>query len=168
MKKVLSILLIASAVMLFASCLIVTEVPKYSITFRNELSPSPSNNVFDWYVKNSSGTNFTVTSYATSVTAGGGRSTKYGLDRDHYRVIFTFNDTTDSYEPDTYYQSSLIYLDHDKEYTIVNSSSYIMVTLPSVNRSAIGEENNTENLITEFQIVDSDGNAYPIYRCEKE
>lgn len=168
MKKVLSILLIASAVMLLASCLIVTEVPTYSITFRNELSDSNNNDVFDWYVKNSRGTNFAVSSHATSVTSGGGSSTKRDLERDYYRVIFTFDDTTDGYIPDVYYQSSLFYLDHDKEYVIVNSTSYFMIPLSSVSRSAIGEEDNTENLIAEYQLVDSDGNAYPIYRCEKE
>ncbi len=162
MKKLFSILSIAMLISFFSGCIIVnTETtPKYTITFYNELQSTNSNDVFDWYAKNSSGNNFVVSSSPTRVSSGGGNSKLRDVPKDTYRIIFTFDDTTDYNDNDTFYESDSFYLDEDKDFILQTSTSYTG-TIRSAGDKRV--ENNRE-----FQIVDSDGNVYPLHICNEE
>ncbi len=162
MKKLFSILSIAMLISFFSGCVIVTTEtnPKYNITFYNELPSSNSNDVFDWYAKNRSGNNFVVSSTPTRVSSGSGRSTLRNVPRNDYKVVFTFDDTTDSNNNDIFYESDFFYLNEDKDF-ILQSRESITGTIRSVGVETV--ENNSE-----FQIVDSDGNVYPLHICSEE
>ena len=164
MKKLFSILALAMVIGVFSSCVIVThEEPTYTITFYNDLPDSSRNDIFDWYAKNDAGKNFAVSSHATHVSSGGGSSKLRSLPKDYYSVIFTLDDTTDSYGGAVYYESELFYLDRDRECTVKEVSRDYIVTVRSANN--IVEEK--KELEKGFQIVDSVGNVYLLKKVEK-
>ena len=163
MKKLFPILALSMVIGLFSSCIINVNSSKHSITFYNDLPDSINNDIFDWYAKNNAGTTYSVSSYATPIRSGGRSSTIDDLREDYYVVIYTFDDTTDSYDGDTYYETDKFYLDRDIELYLSESSRKHVVTV----RSAAGiveEKTETEKVL---QIVDSDGNVYPLKKVEK-
>lgn len=172
MKKIFSILALSMVIGLFSSCIIVTHeepVPTYTITFRNELSDVVQNHVhindvFDWYAKNKKDKNFVVSDSATLVQADGGTSRLRDIPRDYYQVIFTFDDTTDSYSDDTYYISDEFYLDEDKDFVLRESTHRVRVTI--TNRSAGDTLEESEVEQRKFEIVDSEGNVFPLKKVE--
>lgn len=173
MKKLFSILALSMVIGVFSSCVIVAHddvVPTYTITFRNELSDVVQNrvhinDVFDWYAKNRKDKNFVVSEAATLVQADGGTSRLRDIPRDYYQVIFTFDNTTDSYDDDIYYISDEFYLDEDKDFVLRESTKRVRVTVTSRSTGDTPEESEVEQ--KEYQIVDSEGNVYPLKKVAK-
>ena len=164
MKKIIPILLVALTAIMLSSCIIVArEEPTYTITFYNDLVDSARNDIFDWYVKNDSGTNFVVSKrYATHVRSGGGYSSIGGLYEDDYCVIFTFDDTTDAFDGDIYYTSTFFPVDRDLDFNVQETARGYTVGV----RSAENQET-SEDVEKSYQIVDSEGNIYPLTKVNK-
>lgn len=164
MKKITSILLLAFTVIMLSSCIIVAhEEPTYTITFYNDLVDSARNDVFDWYAKTTSGTRYVVSSYATHVRSGGYSSQLSGLYENKYCVIFTFDDTTDAYDGDIYYSSEFILVDRDTDFILQETNRGYTVS----SRSATNQEETSEQIEKGYQIVDTEGNVYPLTKVEK-
>lgn len=163
MKKLFPILALSMVIGLFSSCIIVTEKPTYTITFYNDLANSRRNDIFDWYAKDSSEKTFAISKdYPTPISSGGGSSRLRDLPEDRYYVVFTFDDTTDSYDNDTFYMSDTFYLDSDKDFVLEETTRKYTVSV----RSAAGDIEETEEVQKEFQIVDSEGNVFPLKKVE--
>ncbi len=162
MKKLFPVLLLAMIIGLFSSCIIVTnDTAKHTITLRNNLEDDEDNDIFDWYAKNMSDQKFAISSTPVGVSSDGGVSRLRDIPQDYYKVIFTFDDTTDNNDNDTYYVSNKFYLDSDKDFILEGRHSSYTATV----RSATG----TENTVTEkeYQIVDSEGNIFPLTKVSK-
>ncbi len=168
MKKIFPILLLSMILGVFSSCIIIppetVEEPTYTITFHNDLSDTNRNDVFDWYAKNESGKTFAVSSNPTPVSSGGGTSKLRNLRKNNYCIVFTFDDTTDyDDEGDTFYESYLFTVDKDTDCYLQEYSRDYRVTV----RSAVNQSETIEKTEKGFQIVDSNGNIYPLTKVEK-
>ena len=162
MKKLFPILALSMIIGLLSSCIIVTEKPTHTITFYNDLPDSSRNDIFDWYAKDSSENTFAVSSSPTPVSSGGGSSRLRDLAENRYYVVFTFDNTTDSYDNDTFYMSDTFYLDSDKDFVLEETTRKYKVSV----RSAAGDIEETEEVQKDFQIVDSEGNVFPLKKVE--
>ena len=148
---------------LFSSCIIVgvVEEPKtYTLTLRNELpyiNKDNTNDIFDWYAKDKGNKNWVVSNTNALVQSEGGFSKLRNIPENYYRIVFTFDDTTDYDNTDTYYITDSFYLNSDREF-VVQSSTHYVVTVNS--RSAVAET--SEDAQQGYEIVDSNGNVYPL------
>ena len=151
MKKVLSILLIASALMLLASCIIVPPEIRHTFYFNN----NTSDHIYDWYLKDESGNNYALSDDYCEVPAH--HISSMTVEEGYYQVWFCISSiTTPRSNVDVYaHTTTFVHLDSDvtfKRMTNLYYTGYV--------RSAESAGNSSDE--TNFVLVDSNGNEYPL------
>lgn len=144
MKKGLFVLLLASVVMLFSSCIWVQvhDSPRtYSLTFSNE----SGHHVQDWYLRNRAGDEFSISDDWETVK-NGSSSTLFNIPEDDYELYF-------STIVDQYKVTHFVHIDSDVIYHLRSEEGGNFTY-----RSAAGESTEEGKLV----LVDSDGNEIPL------
>ena len=152
MKKLFSILALAMIIGLFSSCIIVATAeeepspPTYSITFCNDYD----DDVIDWYVKNDDGKRFAKSENFVVVRCDDTSKLK-GLRKDYYKVLFAFI-------PNDYYETTYIYLNENVDFILRKKNDWSFDSRSAVNTNSSG---------TEYVLVDSNGNEYPLIKSSE-
>ena len=144
MKKGLFVLLLASAVMLFSSCIWVqvNDSPRtYSLTFSNESGQG----VQDWYLRNRAGDEYSI-SDDYNIVRNGYSSILYDLPEDDYELYFCMY-------VNHYKVTNFVHIDRDTVYHLRSEEGGNFTY-----RSAAGESAEEGKLV----LVDSDGNEIPL------
>lgn len=144
MKKGLFVLLLASSVMLFSSCIWVqvNDSPKtYSMTFSNE----SGNGISDWYLRNRAGDEYSI-SDDFEIVENGYSSILFDIPEDDYQLYFCFY-------VDHYKVTNFVHIDRDVIYHLRSKDGGNFTY-----RSATGESTSEGQLV----LVDSDGNEIPL------
>lgn len=144
MKKGLFVLLLASAVMLFSSCIWVqvNDSPRtYSLTFSNE----SGSHVQDWYLRNRAGDAYLITE-PHNIVRNGTSSTLYDLPEDDYELYFCTI-------VDQYKVTNFVHIDRDVVYHLRSEQGGDFTR-----RSAEVEATEGRKLV----LVDSEGNEIPL------
>lgn len=156
MKKITSILLLAFTVIMLSSCIIFTEAPTYRVYFNND---TPSY-VYDWYIKNPDGDNYTASDSYCEIPPNHYDYVS-GVPEDDYQFFFCLlaTRTTDYY----LFTKTFYHIDGRTTFYLSNQGAY------SGNpRSAIGPEEIEDNLenLKNLILKDSEGNVYPLELLE--
>lgn len=152
MKKLLSFMLIAMSVLMLSSCVIVNEEeedPTYTVFFVNN---TKDEYIYDWYLKNSRGKNFTISDNYCPVPINT-VSAKGGLDKGDYQIWFCVYSNPNRGAPDVYM--------HTENYVHINTDVYFTLNdyaFTSV-RSASAESDIESDT---YVLVDSNGNEYKL------
>ena len=149
MKKYVPLFAIILTTLILSSCILV--LPTYTMYFYNDTN----NTVFDWYLKNDNGTNFTISEDYCEVPPKH-YSSKSGLTEGYYQVWFcTFSAAgRDAY----YYSENFVHLNSDTTYYLKSDDFYT--------GSPIKSNNSLNEKTTEpaFTLVDSNGNEYKLIK----
>ena len=149
MKKLISFMLIAISAIMLSSCIINIEEPKYTIYFNND---SDTQYIYDWYVKDSSGNNYTLSKEYCPIPQRGASSIG-GLREGDYQVWFCVYSNAKR-DTDVYvHPTTFVHLNADVTYSLRNDN--YTYGRP---RSALNEETEAEN----FVLVDSNGNTFEL------
>lgn len=141
MKKIFLILTAILLLPLFSSCIIITE--DYDITFFN----NGDRDITDWYVEDYDGENYAKSQNRFVPVPIDYKSTIKDLNKDYYRVVFSYRPYPDEYD---YWCSDYTYLDEDVEYKVYQDRFY---------SRSINKPNESQ-----FYLIDSKGNKLPLHK----
>lgn len=154
MKKLLTILLAAVTTLILSGCVINLSnlnTTTHTMYFHND---TKNQNVFDWYLKDSSGDNYEISDDYCEVSPLSYSSIS-GLYTNDYQVWFCIYSNPDADANDVYlHTQNFVHVDSDTTFRL-STVKYYTGKPRSAAPNAEGDE-------TKFVLVDSNGNKYEL------